>query len=177
LIVVDLRQRRERLLADIRASLATFSDQHPHVEICTVGLWGDGFHGTISLHLDTPTHSQSYVDEWRERGIPAYWADDEGEFCLNCYDFQYHIGEYELLDYPDYYETDSEEPIEYINLDGSRSSVDRDQGNEAFHSILFPFLKEVIALFEPFPQLNRAAPFRVVAQTHESCFEESWILE
>src|SRR4051794_5772328 len=111
-MLIDLRKLREPLAADIRRSLNAFSTQHPHKPICTVGLWGDGFHGTVSLHLDTPDHSAEFAKEWLKNGPVWYGEDRYGRYCNNCCDFPHCIGEYFLSGYPDLYQETSDSPID-----------------------------------------------------------------
>jgi hypothetical protein len=173
-MLIDLRKIREPLADDIRKSLAAFSAQHLDTPVCTVGVFGDGFHGAASLYLDTPDHSSAFVKEWRDQGPAWYGRDSEGTFCNSCCDFPHCIGEYEFLGYPDFYEADIDAPIDYITIDGVRERVEAEEGDEGKNRIVFPFLKIVVAEFEPFRQLSRVAPFRVGVQMHDSAYKEFW---
>ena len=175
-MVIDLRKMRDPLTTDIRKSLAAFSAQHPDTPICTVGLFGDGFHGTASLHLDTPDHSAASVKEWLQNGPDWYGEDRQGRFCNNCCDMAHCIGEYRFPGYPDLYQTEVEAPVDYVALDGSRQRAEVDEGDEGNNRIVFPFLKVVLGGLEPFRELSHAVPFRVGVQMHDSNCAEFWLL-
>jgi hypothetical protein len=175
-MLIDLRKLREPLVVDIRRSLAAFSTQNPATPICTVGLWGDGPHGTASLHLDTPDHRDAYVEEWLRHG-PGWTAEDRhGRFRNTCWDFTYCIGEHAFPGHPDLCGADVDAPVEYITLDGAREVVEADEGDAGKHRVVFPFLKAVLAGFEPFPELRRVAPFRVGVEMRRSRYAELWVL-
>jgi hypothetical protein len=173
---IDLRKLRKPLAADIRKSLAAFCAQHPNTPISTVGLWGDGFHGKASLHLDTPEHSAAFVKEWLKNGAAWYGEDRHGRFCNNCWDFPHCIGEYRFPGYPDLYQVDADAPLDYITLEGPRERAEADEGDEGKNRLVFPFLKVVLAEFEPFGELSRVAPFRAGVQMHDSRCEEFWLV-
>ena len=107
---------REPLVANIERALRDFSARHPDVPICTVGISGDGFHGVASLALDTPDHSDAFVEKWIQNGPDWYGRDEVGCYCNNCEDFVYYIDDFTLEDYPDLYEK-GEEPVGFITLD------------------------------------------------------------
>ena len=176
-ILIDLRKFREPLAAEIQRSLIDFSVQHPNVEVCTVGIAGDGFHGLAALFLDTPEHSAAHVEEYLKHGIGWYGEDENGRFCNSCPDFPYCIGEYCLPDYPDFYQSRGDISIDYITLDGNEERVEIDEGDEGMNRLVFPFLKTIIASFQPFTLLLRAIPFRVGVQMHDSRYEEFWSVE
>ena len=175
-MVIDLRELREPLAADIRMSLAAFSAQHPNMPISTVGLWGDAFHGTASLHLDTPDHSAAFVKEWMKNGADWYGEDSQGRYCNNCWDMPHCIGEYSFPGYPDLYQGEVDTPVDYIALDGQKQRAEADEGDEGKNRIVFPFLKVVLAEFEPFRQLSRIVPFRVGVQMRDSLCAEFWLV-
>jgi hypothetical protein len=176
-MLIDLRKLREPLAADIRKSLATFSSKQPNTSISSVALWGDGFHGTASLHVDTPDHSAAFVKEWVKNGPDWYGEDRQGRFCHNCWDMAHCIGEYSFPGYPDLYQADVEAPVDYITLNGTKERAEADEGDEGKNRIVFPFLKVVLAKFEPFRELSRVAPFRVGVQMRDSRCEEFWLVE
>jgi hypothetical protein len=175
-MVIDLRKLREPLAADIRNSLSAFSAQHANTPICTVGLWGDGFHGTASLHLDTPDHSAAFVEQWLKNGPDWYGEDGQGRFCNNCWDMPHCIGEYSFPGYPDLYQAEVDAPVDYIAIDGSKLRAEADEGDEGKNRIVFPFLRVVLAEFEPFRQLPRIAPFRIGVQMRDSLCAEFWLV-
>jgi hypothetical protein len=172
-MLIDLRKLREPLAADIRNSLLTFSAEHPDTQVSTVGLWGDGFHGTASLHLDTPENSAAFVNEWLKEGPAYYGQDAKGRFCNSCWDFPHCIGEYSFPEYPDLYEADP--PVDYVTLDGTTARAEAGEGNEGKNRIVFPLLKAVLVSFQPFSGLVRASPFRVGVQMRDSRFAEFWV--
>ncbi len=86
-VLIDLRKMRKPLADDIGASQRAFSSQYPNTPICTVGLFGDGFHGKASLHLDTPDHSAASVRRWAKNGPAWYGEDDQGRFDNSPCDF------------------------------------------------------------------------------------------
>jgi hypothetical protein len=171
-IVIDLRELREPLAADVRKSLAAFSSQHPNTPISTVALWGDGVHGTASLHVDTPHHSAAYVKEWQKKGTDWYGKDGQGPYCNNCWGMAHCIGEYRFPGYPDLSPAGIDAPVDYITLDGSRQRPEENEGELGRHRMVFPLLKSVLAEFEPFRQLCRVAPFRVGVQMRDSPWME-----
>ena len=160
-MLIDLRKLHAPLTADIRQSLTTFASQNAETPICTVVLWGDGFHGNASLHLDTPEHSAAWVEKWLKEGPGWVGEDRYGRFCNSFSEFAHHFGMYTFPGYPDFYEADDEEPAEYITLDGARVFVEADEGDAGKHRVVYPFLKTVLTGFQPFPELRRVAPFRV----------------
>jgi hypothetical protein len=176
-MVIDLRKLREPLAADVRKSLIAFSTQHPNTPISTVGLWGDGFHGTASLHVDTPDHSAAFVKKWLKNGPDWYGEDSQGRFCNNCWDFPHCVGEYSFPGYPDLYLAEVDATVDYIILDGTTERAEKHEGDEGKNRIVFPFLKVVVAEFQPFPELSRVAPFRVGVQMRDSRCEEFWLVE
>ncbi len=173
-MLIDLRKSREPLASEIQNSLIDFSIQHPNIEVCTVGLVGDGFHGRAALFLDTPEHSAAHVKEYLKHGLGWYGEDENGRFCNSCSDFPYCIGEYSFPDYPDFYQKRDDTPIDYITLNGNKELVEIDEGDEGMNRIVFPFLRTIIASFQPFAMLHRATPFRVGVKMHDSQFEEFW---
>jgi hypothetical protein len=176
-MLVDLRNLREPLVADIRNSLEEFLAEYPNTPICTIGLFGDGFHGSASLHLDTPDHSAAFVKEWVENGIGWCGEDSQGHYCNSCWDFPHCIGEFAFSEYPDLYQAEVEFPVDYINLDGTKAHAQEAEGDEGMHRILFPLLKAALRSFEPFGQLYQVAPFRVGVQMRDSDLKEFWLLK
>lgn len=126
-MLIDLRHSVEPLAASIRESLDCFTAQHPNTPVSTVGLWGDGFHGSASLHLDTPEHSAAFVNKWLKNGSAWYGEDEKGRFCNNCWDFPYCISEYGFRDYPDLYQGEADAPVDYIALDGREERVQAEE--------------------------------------------------
>jgi hypothetical protein len=183
-ILIDLRKMRKPLANDIGASLLAFSSQHQDTPICTVALFGDGFHGRASLFLDTPDHSAASVQWCVEKGLDWYGEDDQGRFCESPCDFPCLIGEYRFSGYPDLYKTGSDGPargmhpaVDYITLEGVKVRAEAAEGNEGNNRIVFPFLRAVLASFEPFAQLSRAAPFRAGVRMLGSRLLEFWSVE
>jgi hypothetical protein len=173
-ILIDLRKMRKPLADEIGASLLAFSSQYRNTPICTVGLFGDGFHGRASLYLDTPDHSAASVQRLVEDGLDWYGEDDQGRFCNSPCDFPYLIGEYRFAGYPDLYKTGSDAAVDYVTLEGAKVRAKAAEGNEGKNRIVFPFLRTVLASFEPFAQLSRVAPFRVGVRMLDSRLLEFW---
>lgn len=171
---IDLRQYWLPLAADIHRSLRGFTQKNPAVQVCTVGIFGDGFHGTASLHLDTPAHSSAFVTQW---GSSAAGTDDVGMFCANCWDFEYCVGQFEFPNYPDLYKHNPKEPLAFVSLEGTRGLVDPTEGDEGQHCYVFPFLRRLLGSFEPYTDLRRTLPFRVGVQMRESEFIEFWRMD
>ena len=167
-ILIDLRKMRKALADEIGASLLAFSSQYPRTQICTVGPLGDGFHGRASLYLDTPDHSAASVQRWAKNGPAWYGDDDQGRFCDSPCDFPYCIGEYRFAGYPDLYKTGSDAAVDYVTLEGVKVRVEAAEGDEGNNRIVFPFLRTVLASFEPFDQLARVTPFRIGLRMHDS---------
>ena len=176
-MVIDLREMRRPLVDDIRESLATFSGKHPGTLISTVGLCGDGFHGIVSLHADTPEHSTASVRKWAKNGPAWYGEDRQGRFCNNCWDFKHCIGEFTLSGYPDLYSAPEDDPTDYITLEGAKTRAEPTDGNEGKNRIVFPFLIATLAEVSPFPMLAKAAPFRVGVQMLDSRCVDFWLVE
>jgi hypothetical protein len=179
-ILIDLRKMRKPLADKIGASLLAFSSQYRHTQICTVGLVGDGFHGRASLHLDTPDHSATSIQRWAKNGPDWYGEDDQGRFDNSPCDFPYRIGEYRFAGYPDLYKTGlmpGHPTVDYITLEGAKVHVEGAEGNEGNNRMVFPFLRAVLASFEPFPQLSRVAPFRAGVRMLGSRLLEFWSVE
>jgi hypothetical protein len=86
-----------------------------------VGLFGDGFHGSASLHVDTRAHSSEFVRLWAGRG--SVLQDQAGQFCSNCPDFEFCLGTFRFHHYPDLYELDQQEDLSFISLDGRATAV------------------------------------------------------
>jgi hypothetical protein len=128
-MLIDLRKLREPVTVWVRDSLITFSTEYPNTQVSTVGLWGDGFHGTAALHLDTPENSAEHVKEWLKDGPDWYGEDHKGRYCDSCWDFEHFIGDYSFPGYPDLYQTDVDAPVDYITLDGSKERAEADQGD------------------------------------------------
>ncbi len=174
-MLIDLRKLCEPLSDDIRNSLITFSTRYPYARVCTVGLWGDGFHGTASLHLDTSEHSSASVEKWQKNGPNWYGEDDKGRFCNNCWDFEHCTGEYSFPDYPDLYQVEHDTPVEYVALNGTHAVAD--EGDDGKNRLVFPFLKAVLASFQPFSGLLKDTPFRAGVQMRDSRCEDFWLVE
>jgi hypothetical protein len=174
-MLIDLRKLYAPLTADIRESLTTFASENAGIRICTVVLWGDGFHGKAWLHLDTPEHSAAWVEEWLKEGPGWVGGDPYGRFCNSCFEFAHHFGVYTFPEYPDFYEADDEEPAEYITLDGAKVVVEPDEGDAGKHRAIYPFLKAVLTELLPFPELRRVAPFRVGVVVGRE-WGEPWVL-
>lgn len=174
-MLIDLRNMHEPLVIHIRESLNAFLAKEPETKICTVALWGDGFHGTASLHLDTPDHSAAFAEKWNKDGPDWYGEDEHGRFCNSCWDMPHCIGEYGFPGYPDLYQVGIDDSVDYIALDGTKLRADASEGDEGKNRIVFPFLKDVISAFEPFGQLHRAVPFRVGVQMRDSKCEGFWL--
>jgi hypothetical protein len=176
-MLIDLRKLREPVTVWVRDSLITFSTEYPNTQVSTVGLWGDGFHGTAALHLDTPENSAEHVKEWLKDGPDWYGEDHKGRYCDSCWDFEHFIGDYSFPGYPDLYQMDVDAPVDYITLDGTKERAEADQGDQGMHRIVFPFLKAVLLSDLPFARLARTPPFRVCVQMKERLFEEFWTVE
>ena len=179
-ILIDLRKMRKLLADEIGASLQAFSTQYPNTPICTLALFGDGFHGKASLYLDTPDHSAASVQRLVEKGLAWYGEDDQGRFCNSPCDFPYLIGEYRFAGYPDLYKTGlmpGHPTVDYVTLEGVRVHVEGAEGNEGNNRMVFPFLRAVLASFETFPQLARVAPFRAGVRMLGSRLLEFWSVE
>jgi hypothetical protein len=175
-VLIDLRRMREPLAAKIESALRDFSAHHPEVPICTVGIFGDGFHGVASLALDTPDHSAAFVDKWIPSGPDWYGRDECGCYCNNCEDFTYYINDFTFEGYPDLYEK-GEAPVEFIALDGMHHRVHAHDGDEGYDRVFFPFLKEVLVEFGSFQTLRRATPFRVGVHMHGAHIEQFWVVQ
>src|SRR5215831_5247991 len=85
--------------------------------------------------------------------------------------------QYSFPGYPDLYQAEVDDPVDYIILDGTRERAEAGAGNEGKNRVIFPFLKAVLVSFQPFARLARAAPFRVGVQMCDSRFTEFWIVE
>jgi hypothetical protein len=175
-VLIDLRRMRESLAAKIERALRDFSAHHPDVPICTVGIFGDGFHGVASLALDTPDHSAAFVDKWIPSGPDWYGRDECGCYCNNCEDFAYYIDDFTFEGYPDLYEK-GEAPVEFITLDGTHHRVHAHDGDEGYDRVFFPFLKEILVEFGSFQALRRATPFRVGVHMHGADIEQFWVVQ
>jgi hypothetical protein len=176
-MLIDLRKLREPVTVWVRDSLISFSTEYPNTQVSTVGLWGDGFHGTAALHLDTPENSAEHVKEWLKDGPGWYGEDHNGRYCNSCWDFEHFVGDYSFPGYPDLYQTDVDAPVDYITLDGTKERAEADQGDQGMHRIIFPFLKVVLLSDLPFARLARTPPFRLCVQMKERLFEEFWTAE
>lgn len=176
-MLIDLRELREPLAAGIRTSLAEFVAGHPDTPVSTVGLFGDGFHGTALLHLDTPGHSAGFVAKWLAKGPDWYGEDAYGRFCNNCPDMSHCIGEFRFPGYPDLYQEPVDAAVDFITLEGVRVRAEAVDGDEGKHRIVFPFLRHVLSGFAPFDGLVPAAPFRAGVQMHDSACAEFWLVE
>jgi len=176
-MLIDLRKLREPLTVWVRDSLITFSSEYPNTQVSTVGLWGDGFHGTAALHLDTPENSAEYVKAWLKEGPGCYGEDHQGRYCDSCWDFEHFIGDYAFPDYPDLYQTDVDAPVDYITLDGTIARAEPDQGDQGMHRIILPLLKAVLLSDLPFARLVRTPPFRLCVQMKERLFQEFWTVD
>ena len=106
---IDLRKFWLPLAADMERSLRAFSQMQHGIEVSTVGLFGDGFHGSALLFLDTHAHSGDFLRKWKDEGGSS--EDAFGRFCSNCPDFEYGIGEFSFPGYPDLYELDEYESL------------------------------------------------------------------
>jgi hypothetical protein len=176
-ILIDFRKFQEILITEIQKSLVDFSVQYPKIEICTVGLAGDGFHGRATLFLDTSEHSALHVEEYLKYGSAWYGEDEHGRFCNSCADFPYCIGKYKFQDYPDFYQASDETTIHYITLSGKKEYIKIEEGDEGMNRMVFPFLKETIASFQPFTILQKEIPFRCGVQMYDSLCSEFWNIE
>src|SRR5688500_11943764 len=101
---IDLRKYWLPLQSDIERSLGAFTQRCPNIEICTVGLYGDGFHGFAGLYIDTQAHSAEFIRQWA--GCGSVLEDTTGRYCSNCPDFAYGLDDFPFPDYPDLYEHD-----------------------------------------------------------------------
>jgi hypothetical protein len=175
-LLIDLRKMREPLVANIKRAIRDFSAHHPDVSICTVGIFGDGFHGVASLAFDTPDHSNAFVDKWIQTGPDWYGRDEVGCYCNSFEDFAYHIDDFTFEGYPDLYEK-GEEPVEFVSLDGSHHCVHAHEGDEGYDQVLFPFLKAILVEFGSFHGLRRATPFRAGVHMHGADLEQFWVAQ
>lgn len=170
---IDLRRYWLPLIAEVSKGLREFQLAHPDIKASTVGLFGDGLHGSASLHVDTLAHSAEFVRQWASSG--SVLRDEAGQFCSNCPDFEYCLGTFWFKDYPDFYELELED-LSFIGLDGKAALVDRASGDAGKHQHVFPFLKKLIAAVDPFPGLTRSTPFRVGVQMIDNQ-HQFWVVD
>jgi hypothetical protein len=157
-MLIDLRKLREPVTVWVRDSLITFSTEYPNTQVSTVGLWGDGFHGTAALHLDTPENSAEHVKEWLKDGPDWYGKDHRGRYCDSCWDFEHFIGDYSFPGYPDLYQTDVGAPVDYINLMGRKNAPKQTKATRECIASSFRFSKW---FFSPiYPLLGWRGPLR-----------------
>lgn len=176
-MLIDLRKLREPLTEKMRKALVSFSKKHPDEQICTVAIWGDGFHGTAALWLNTPDSSAASVKANIDHGFAWYGEDRQGRFCNSPCDFCYSLGEFDFPRYPDFYRVEDDIPVDFITLEGTKERADPEEGDERKNQIVFPFLKAVVTDLQPFAELSRVAPFRVGVRMHDSWCEEFWLVE
>jgi hypothetical protein len=181
-VLIDLRELREPLEAFIRKSLADFSAEHPDVEVCTVGLSGDGFNGWAAMQFDTADHSAAFVEESVRNGSNWYGQDSRGRFCNSPYDFAYGADEayffnFSLFGYPDLYEVEEDEPLDFVMHDGTTRRRDPDAGDEDLQEIVVPLLRTTLVKFEPFAELRKSAPFRAGVWMPDSRMVEFWLVD
>jgi hypothetical protein len=172
---IELREHFDWLRGELRRSLLWFRSRWPD-EISTVGLFGDGFHGTGSLHLDTPKQSAKLLQKMRRKyGVTELGRDEAGDYSNACWDFRHCVLEFTFPGYPNLYEA-GDEIVEFAVLDGAITIVRREEGNEELNGAMFPFLKAVLKSLEPFAELRRIEPFRAGVEMHDSSFREFWRL-
>jgi hypothetical protein len=156
---VDIRKFQRPITAFVKESLETFSEENPETQICTVALHGDAFYGMVYLSVDTPENCAEYVRKWGKE-MPV-GIDEAGKYCENIGDM-IEVATFRLPGYPDNFAPIGKEqpPNDFITIDGSKRRVEEGEGDEAMNILLLPLLKMILAEFEPFDQLRRAAPFR-----------------
>lgn len=162
-IEIDLREMLDPLVNGLRAALNNFVLHHPDIEVCTVGFQGDGFHGSVSLAIDTPAHSAAHVEKWAPKGRTG--VDEHGSYCDNCPDMAYWVTDHSLVGFPDLYEVNEGTELIVRRLDRTVHTLSSDAGDHEMHvAIAEPLLRSAANLFMPFEQLPRTQPFRVVLQ-------------
>lgn len=171
---IDLRECLRSLPGQILESIGSFIRTHSNTPICTVSLWGDAFHGSASLHLDTAEHSAAHVARFMDDEESWPGTDRVGFFCNNSWDMAHCVGEFEFEGYPNLYETDP--PIEYVTLDGSRRRVE-EESNRSLNEVVFPALRELLKSLYPFSQLHQDAPFRAGVKMQDSRLSEYDLLD
>lgn len=184
MISIDLRNFRIPVTSFVKDAVAKFAAEYPNVEISTVDLSGDGFHGWITIHFDTMANSDSTLQEtlqmYPEMQESTWWygEDQHGRFGIYGEEFAFSgqsaIG---LPDYPDFYSVDPEEEVVYIDLDGQAISIDREEGNEAFNEVFFTFLKPLLRSLEPFDGLRLAKVARAGIEVYDSKYGEFWVIQ
>lgn len=167
---IDLRRYWLPLKIEVAKAMALFSRRHPDILISTVGVWGDAFHGTATLHLDSAVHSAAHIQKYSD----AAREDIDGRFSAACRDFAFQIAELRFPDYPDLYNHSRETELAFISLNGDRGIVDFARGDAGKDLHVLPFLRRLISSFEPFPQLSRAWPLRCCVEMHGSGDVECW---
>lgn len=167
-IEIDLRPMREPFLEAAREAIQEFAANRPGAEISAVGFAIDGYNGDIDLHLDTPEHSDAYVQNSREDDGDENWpgSDAHGLYCSNCWDFAHHLLHCGLEDYPDL-DTIAESEVIFIGLDGAPVPVEFGTDDAAFHRALLPLASDVAQALYPFEPLKKASPFRILCQLGE----------
>lgn len=172
--MIDYREFLKPATDFVHHDCERFSAKHPDVEVATVGLCGDGFHGSISLHLDTAFNSDAKVKACRAEDKDYYCGTDEfGTYSKSCHDFAYYVGHFELPGYPDFYAEDAR-PATFVTVDGKQVTLTEDHCDEDFHEIMFSFLLALLKEHVTFTTLRVSLPFRVVAEIVEGNPSDSW---
>lgn len=174
--VIDLRTYVEPLTEFVQASVAKFVVDKPDVPAATIGLWGDGFHGWIALHVDTPEHRDEYVAKLGEKAVSFVERDKRGLYGVNGWDFPNWLGEWSFPGWPNLYNLYPDQPT-YVSLQGDPFRLDPEAGDLEKHAALFPLLVAIMKRQGDFSSLRRVAPFRAGVQTVEGSFSEYWLID
>ena len=162
---IDLPEILGHLVPLVKAEFNTFTNEHPGAEICTVGLYGDGFHGWLGLWVDTPANRDATVAQWSEQG----WVgkDVHGEFGDNGPDFAFCVADAIPFEgFPDRYSLANGTELHVRGLRGEVTTlqVGTSGDAESHAAIAEPLIRAIATELGSFDLLKRAEPFRVVLQ-------------
>lgn len=198
--MIDLKKLQLVVKKFLVEALAEFAKEHPDVRPSCVGLFCQGYYGSLSVFVDTVAHAQeklSESDRWHAEQMKdqatvellgkekfCHWVqimesrgrDSMGRFNISCNDFAFCAGELNLPDWPQPdTETDGEVGRwDFRWPDGRVSTADPDEGGAGIDREVFPFLIECLESFDT-SQLKTEDVFRIGVEMHDETFVKFWV--
>jgi hypothetical protein len=198
--MINLKKLRSVVRKFLKDSLHQFAAKHPDVAISCLGLFGQGYYGSVTAFADTSAHAQEKLrqyDQWlagqkkdkasiKLMGKTRFrrWIqimegrgkDSMGRFNTSGNDFAYCIGQLGFADWPEpHTETEDEAGRwDFRWPDGRITKADTSKGDAGIDREVFPFLIECLESLD-ISRLKTEAIFRLGVEMQEETYVRFWV--
>jgi hypothetical protein len=198
--MIDLKRLKPVVTKFVGDSLDEFTTKHPDVRVSCLGLFGQGYYGTLAAFVDTSARAQqmlNYNDKWiadqkKDKATIKlmgktrfrHWIqimegrgrDSMGRFHTGCNDFAYCLGELRYPDWPEPHAETENDPDrwDFWWPDGRICKADTTEGDAGIDCEIFPFLIECLESLD-ISRLNTEDVFRLGVAMEEETYVKFWI--